>query len=58
MLKWYKLGLPLVPAIVVRRIMEYIGKIYIGKKLGFVHLVCRYWSLKLDRCTIIEEASS
>ena len=45
----YKLGPPLVPVIIaVRRIMEYIGKATIRKKLDFVHLVCRYWSLKRE----------
>ena len=43
----YKLGPPLVPVLIaVRRIMEYIGKATIRKKLDFVHLVCRHWSLK------------
>ena len=38
---------PLVPVIIaVRRILEYIGKATIRKKLDFVYLVCRYWSLK------------
>lgn len=46
--KTYKLGPPLVPAIVVRHIMDYIGKVSIRKKVDFVHLVCRYWSLKRE----------
>ena len=36
------------PAIIVQRIMEYIGKVSVRKKLDFVHLVCRYWSLKRE----------
>lgn len=46
--KTYKLGPPLVPAIIVNHIMEYIGRIHIRKKLDFVQLVCRYWSLKRE----------
>ena len=46
--KPYKLGPPLVPAIIVNRIMEYISRVHIRKKLEFVQLVCRYWSLKRE----------
>ena len=46
--KTYKLGPPLVPAIIVKRIMEYIAKVNVRKKLEFVQLVCRYWSLKRE----------
>ena len=52
---------PLVPAIIVRRIMEYIGKVPLQNKLVF----CSSWLSLLEleawsstRCTIIEEASS
>lgn len=46
--KTYKLGPPLVPAIIVNRILEYISRIHIRKKVDFVHLICRYWSLKRE----------
>lgn len=46
--KSYKLGPPLVPAIIVRNIINYIGKISVRKKIEFVHLVCKYWSLKRE----------
>ncbi|KAI5123496.1 hypothetical protein M0805_008864 [Coniferiporia weirii] len=46
--KTYKLGAPLVPAIIVRNLIQYIARINIRKKLDFVHLVCRYWSLKRE----------
>ncbi|PPQ65251.1 hypothetical protein CVT24_011406 [Panaeolus cyanescens] len=46
--KTYKLGPPLVPAIVVDRIMQYIYRIKIRKKVEFIHLMCKYWSLKRE----------
>ena len=39
---------PPVPAIVVRRIMEYIGKVSFQNRLVFIHLVYHYWSLKCE----------
>ncbi|KAL0954129.1 hypothetical protein HGRIS_005271 [Hohenbuehelia grisea] len=46
--KTYKPGPPLVPAIIVDRIMQYINKVSVRKKQDFVLLVCRYWSLKRE----------
>ena len=46
--KTYKLGAPLVPAIIVDRIMQYIYRIKITKKEQFIHMMCRYWSLKRE----------
>ncbi|KAF8880213.1 hypothetical protein CPB84DRAFT_1792691 [Gymnopilus junonius] len=46
--KTYKPGPPLVPAIVVKRIMEYTNKIKLRKKIDFIQQVCRYWSLKRE----------
>ena len=46
--KTYKPGPPLVPAIVVDRIHQYISKMVIHKKVDFVHLLCKYWSLKRE----------
>ncbi|TBU24142.1 hypothetical protein BD311DRAFT_702623 [Dichomitus squalens] len=46
--KTYKPGPPLVPKIIVNRIMQYISRIHVRHKQEFVHLVCRYWSLKRE----------
>ncbi|KAI9067920.1 hypothetical protein FKP32DRAFT_1619507 [Trametes sanguinea] len=46
--KTYKPGPPLVPRIIVNRILQYISRISIRHKAEFVQLVCRYWSLKRE----------
>ena len=46
--KTYKPGPPLVPKIMVNRIIQYISRIQLRHKPEFVHLVCRYWSLKRE----------
>ena len=46
--KTYKPGPPLVPKIIVNRILHYISRIQVRHKQEFVHLVCRYWSLKRE----------
>ncbi|KAI6149699.1 PHD-zinc-finger like domain-containing protein [Pisolithus tinctorius] len=46
--KTYKTGPPLVPQIIVDRILNYITKIVIRKKSEFVCMVCKYWSLKRE----------
>jgi NuA3 HAT complex component NTO1 len=46
--KTYKPGPPLVPAIIIERILQYINKTTIRKKPDFVALMCRYWSLKRE----------
>ena len=46
--KTYKPGPPLVPNIIVERILTYIGKVVIRKKNEFVWMMCRYWSLKRE----------
>ncbi|CDO69700.1 hypothetical protein BN946_scf184851.g88 [Trametes cinnabarina] len=46
--KTYKPGPPLVPRIIVNRILQYISRISIRHKTEFVQLVCRYWSLKRE----------
>lgn len=46
--KTYKTGPPLVPAIIVERIVQYIGKVNVRKKVELVILVCKYWSLKRE----------
>ncbi|KAI0832027.1 hypothetical protein BC628DRAFT_1351253 [Trametes gibbosa] len=44
----YKPGPPLVPRIIVNRILQYISRLPVRHKAEFVHLVCRYWSLKRE----------
>ena len=44
----YTSGPPLVPALVVDSVMQYTAKINVRKKLEFVLLVCKYWSLKRE----------
>ena len=46
--KTYKPGPPLVPHIIVSRILQYIAKIPLRHKNKFVLMVCRYWSLKRE----------
>ncbi|THU93626.1 hypothetical protein K435DRAFT_757245 [Dendrothele bispora CBS 962.96] len=46
--KTYKPGPPLVPAIIVERIMQYIQKVSLRKKYEFLLLTARYWSLKRE----------
>ncbi|KAI0294314.1 hypothetical protein B0F90DRAFT_1757461 [Multifurca ochricompacta] len=46
--KTYKPGPPVVPALILSRILQYINKITIRKRAEFVELVCRYWSLKRE----------
>ncbi|KAH7890921.1 PHD-zinc-finger like domain-containing protein [Phlebopus sp. FC_14] len=46
--KAYKTGPPLVPQIIVDRILNYISKITVRKKPEFVYMVCKYWSLKRE----------
>ncbi|KAG2075522.1 hypothetical protein BDR04DRAFT_1091014 [Suillus decipiens] len=46
--KTYKTGPPLVPHIIVERILNYITKVHVRKKNEFVYMVCKYWSLKRE----------
>jgi hypothetical protein len=46
--KTYKTGPPLVPQIIVERILNYITKVNVRKKHEFVYMVCKYWSLKRE----------
>ncbi|KAH9987165.1 PHD-zinc-finger like domain-containing protein [Russula compacta] len=46
--KTYKPGPPVVPSLILSRILQYINKISIRKRSEFVELVCRYWSLKRE----------
>ncbi|KAJ7230518.1 bromodomain and PHD finger-containing protein 3, partial [Mycena pura] len=46
--KTYKPGPPLVPAIIMDRILQYISRTTIRKKQDFIAMMCRYWSLKRE----------
>lgn len=46
--KTYKPGPPLVPNIIVERIMQYIAKVIVRKKPEFIYMMCKYWSLKRE----------
>lgn len=46
--KTYNLGPPLVPKLIVERIVTYIHKVAIRKRREFVISVCKYWSLKRE----------
>ncbi|KAF8196835.1 hypothetical protein K438DRAFT_2121282 [Mycena galopus ATCC 62051] len=46
--KTYKPGPPLVPAIIIERILQYVAKTSIRKKPDCIALICRYWSLKRE----------
>ncbi|KAE9396919.1 hypothetical protein BT96DRAFT_1038487 [Gymnopus androsaceus JB14] len=46
--KTYKPGPPLVPAIIVDRITQYISKVNVRKRGDFLPMVCKYWSLKRE----------
>ncbi|PWN39676.1 hypothetical protein IE81DRAFT_294537, partial [Ceraceosorus guamensis] len=46
--KTYRSGPPLVPAYIVTRVMEYISKISLRKKLELVQRIARFWSLKRE----------
>ncbi|KAF8638766.1 hypothetical protein AX17_001982 [Amanita inopinata Kibby_2008] len=46
--KTYKPGPPMVPALIINRILNYIAKVQLRKRQEFVQLVARYWSLKRE----------
>ncbi|KAF9454408.1 hypothetical protein P691DRAFT_770607 [Macrolepiota fuliginosa MF-IS2] len=46
--KTYHTGPPLVPVLIVKRILSYVTKVTVRKKLEFVNTLCRYWSLKRE----------
>lgn len=46
--KSYRPGPPIVPRMIVNKLLDYIGKISIRKKQPFVERLCRYWSLKRE----------
>ncbi|KAJ7027919.1 bromodomain and PHD finger-containing protein 3 [Mycena alexandri] len=46
--KSYRPGPPLVPAIIIDRILQYISRTTIRKKQEFIAMMCKYWSLKRE----------
>ncbi|WVN87938.1 uncharacterized protein L203_103135 [Cryptococcus depauperatus CBS 7841] len=46
--KSFRPGPPIVPKIIVDKVLEYIGKIQLRKKNAAVERICRYWSLKRE----------
>ncbi|KAJ6624860.1 hypothetical protein B0H10DRAFT_2004445 [Mycena sp. CBHHK59/15] len=46
--KTYKPGPPLVPAVIIDRILQYISRTTIRKRPDFVAMMCKYWSLKRE----------
>ncbi|KAF5379335.1 hypothetical protein D9757_007638 [Collybiopsis confluens] len=46
--KTYRPGPPLVPAIIVDRITQYVAKISVRRRSDFLLMVCKYWSLKRE----------
>ncbi|KAF8336005.1 bromodomain-containing protein [Amanita rubescens] len=46
--KTYKPGPPVVPALIINRILNYIAKVQLRKRQEFVQMVARYWSLKRE----------
>lgn len=46
--KAYRPGPPIVPHIIVTTLNEYVAKLAIRKKAGFMERLCRYWSLKRE----------
>jgi len=46
--KSYRPGPPLVPQMIVKRLLDYVTKIAIRKRQPFIERLCRYWSLKRE----------
>lgn len=46
--KSFRPGPPIVPKMIVNRILEYVGKVQLRKKPQVVEKICRYWSLKRE----------
>ena len=46
--KTYKLGPPLVPAIILSRLLDYTSRLKLTNKKPFIYAVCKYWSLKRE----------
>ncbi|KAK2467687.1 hypothetical protein APHAL10511_000281 [Amanita phalloides] len=46
--KTYKPGPPVVPSLIIKRILNYIAKVQLRKRQEFVQTMARYWSLKRE----------
>jgi NuA3 HAT complex component NTO1 len=46
--KSYRPGPPIVPRLIVNKLLDYIAKVNFRKKQQFVERLCRYWSLKRE----------
>lgn len=46
--KSFRPGPPIIPKMIVNRILEYVGKVQLRKKPQVVEKICRYWSLKRE----------
>lgn len=46
--KSYRPGPPIVPQIIVNKLLDYVQKVSLGKRQPFVERLCRYWSLKRE----------
>ncbi|WVQ75536.1 hypothetical protein IAR50_005163 [Cryptococcus sp. DSM 104548] len=46
--KSFRPGPPIIPKMIVNRILDYVGKVQMRKKPAVVEMICRYWSLKRE----------
>ncbi|TFY51274.1 hypothetical protein EVG20_g11076, partial [Dentipellis fragilis] len=46
--KTYKPGPPIVPALILGRVLQYVERVHMRKRPEFVELCSRYWSLKRE----------
>ncbi|KLT46484.1 hypothetical protein CC85DRAFT_281589 [Cutaneotrichosporon oleaginosum] len=46
--KSYRPGPPIVPRMIVNRLLDYVAKVTISKRQLFIERLCRYWSLKRE----------
>lgn len=46
--KSYRPGPPIVPQLIVNKLLEYVHKVALSKRQPFVERLCRYWSLKRE----------
>lgn len=46
--KSYRPGPPIVPQMIVNKLIDYVHKVALSKRQPFVEKLCRYWSLKRE----------
>ncbi|ODN95838.1 hypothetical protein L198_04456 [Cryptococcus wingfieldii CBS 7118] len=46
--KSFRPGPPVIPKMIVNRILDYVGKVQVRKKPAVVEMISRYWSLKRE----------